>query len=73
LFRRACIQQITYPREYRRNFFLLYLDNAFFGVLNGSTTLVLLGVYASRLGANPAEIGALTATSVIMNSYQLWG
>jgi hypothetical protein len=50
----------------RRNFILLFLDIAFFGVLNGST-VIFLGVYASRLGASPTEIGILTASPALMN------
>lgn len=54
------------PIEYRRNFLHLYLDIAWWGLLNGSI-LVFLGVYASRLGASTFQLGLLTATPALMN------
>ncbi len=54
------------PVEHRRNFFHLYLDIAWWGLLNGSI-LVFLGVYASRLGASTLQLGLLTATPSLMN------
>jgi hypothetical protein len=64
--RRALAPVPPYPPEHRRNFILLFLDIAFFGVLNGST-VVFLGIYASRMGATPAEVGILTASPALMN------
>jgi MFS family permease len=65
--RRAFTLNPPYPPEHRRNFILLFLDIAFFGVLNGST-VVFLAVYASRVGATPAEVGILTAAPALMNT-----
>ena len=55
-----------FPIEYRRNFYLLYLDVVFWGILNGST-VVFLAIYASRLGASAAQVGLLTASPAAMN------
>jgi len=54
------------PAELRRNFLHLYLDIAWWGLLNGSI-LVFLGVYASRLGASTFQLGLLTASPALMN------
>ncbi|MEN4010798.1 MAG: MFS transporter [Chloroflexota bacterium] len=54
------------PAHYRRNFFHLYLDIAWWGLLNGSI-LVFLSVYASRLGATTFQVGLLTAIPALMN------
>ncbi len=54
------------PAEYRRNFWHLYLDIGWWGLLNG-TTLVFLSIYASRLGATTFQIGLLTASPALVN------
>jgi MFS family permease len=54
------------PAEFRRNFLHLYLDIAWWGLLNG-TTLVFLSIYASRLGASTFQIGLLTASPALVN------
>lgn len=54
------------PPEYRRNFLHLYLDIAWWGLLNGSV-LVFLNIYASRLGASTFQLGILTATPALVN------
>lgn len=55
-----------YPPEHQRNFRLLFLDIAFFGVVNG-TILSFLGIYIARLGGSPVEIGILSASPAIIN------
>ena len=54
------------PPEHRNNFTHLYLDVAFWGILNGSI-INFLGVYSSRIGATPFQMGLLTAIPALMN------
>lgn len=54
------------PPEYRSNFFHLYLDVAWYGVLNAST-LTFLSVFAARQGGTPFQVGLLTAGPAVMN------
>ncbi len=54
------------PEQHRRNFFHLYMDVFWFGVLNGST-LVFLSIYATRAGATPEQMGFLSAAPAVMN------
>jgi MFS family permease len=54
------------PEVHRRNFIHLYLDIAFWGLFNGSI-LVFLGVYLSRLGASPIQVGLLTSIPAFAN------
>jgi MFS family permease len=56
----------TIPEKYRKNFFHLYMDIAWWGVLNGSI-LVFLSVYASRLGATTTQMGLITASPALVN------
>ena len=53
------------PVEYRRNFFHLYLDVTWWGVLVGST-MAFIAVYAARLGASGTQIGLINAAPAIM-------
>jgi MFS family permease len=53
------------PTVYRRNFFLLYCDVFFWGVLNGSI-LTFLTVYAARLGATGEQIGLIGAVPALV-------
>lgn len=55
-----------FPEEHRENFFHLFFDIAWWGVLNGSI-IVFLAVYASRLGASSFQIGILTASPALIN------
>lgn len=55
-----------FPVEHRRNFILLFIDVAFWGILNGSI-VVFLAVYVSRLGASAVQVGLLTASPALMN------
>lgn len=54
------------PAEHRRNFIHLYLDIAWFGVLNGSS-IAFAAIYATRLGANSLQIGLLSAVPAIIS------
>lgn len=65
-FRRLFKPAQPVPQQYRRNFVHLYLDIAWWGLLNGSI-LVFLGVYASRIGASTFQLGLLTASPALMN------
>ena len=44
----------------------MYWDVAFWGLLNGSI-VNFLGVYCSRIGASPVQMGLLTAVPALMN------
>ncbi len=55
-----------YPESYRAVFLHLFLDIAWFGVLNG-TTLTFLNVYAARLGASGFQIGLLASLPAFIN------
>jgi MFS family permease len=57
---------IPIPQEFRHNFFHLYMDIAWWGVLNGSI-IVFLGVYVSRLGGSTQQLGLLTAVPAFVN------
>jgi MFS family permease len=61
-------QQSDVPEKYRSNFWHLYLDIAWFGVLSG-TSVNFLNVYATRLGASGIQIGLLTAMAAIVNLF----
>jgi len=50
----------TIPQEYRQNFFHLYFDIAWFGILSGSA-INFMTVYAARLGASGFQIGIIGA------------
>ncbi|MFO3797704.1 MAG: hypothetical protein ACK8QZ_10555, partial [Anaerolineales bacterium] len=56
----------TLPPAHRYTFVHLYLDIAWFGVLNG-TTLTFLNVYAARLGASGVQIGLLASLPALVN------
>jgi MFS family permease len=53
------------PADNKSNFTHLYLDMAWSGILNGST-IAFLAVFASRLGADPLQIGLLNAVPAII-------
>ena len=61
-------RQNAIPREYHSNFMHLYLDIAWFGVLNGST-ISFLSIYATRIGASGLQIGLIGAMSAIVNLF----
>lgn len=52
------------PAEHRANFLHLYLDIAWFGVLNGSS-IAFVAIYATRLGAGGLQIGLLNAAPAL--------
>lgn len=60
--------QSTVPVEYRSNFWHLYLDIAWFGVLSGSA-INFLNIYATRIGATAFQIGLIGAMSAIVNLF----
>jgi MFS family permease len=60
--------QSDVPEKYRSNFWHLYLDIAWFGVLSG-TSINFLNVYATRLGASGLQIGLLTAMAAVVNLF----
>ncbi len=49
----------------RRNFFHLYADTLWFGVLNGSA-ISFLAVYATRIGATSEQVGIINAAPALM-------
>ncbi len=61
-------QQSDVPEKYRSNFWHLYFDIAWFGVLSG-TAVNFLNVYATRLGATGLQIGLLAAMAAIVNLF----
>lgn len=54
------------PAETQANFRHLYMDIAWFGVLNG-TAISFMAIYAARLGAGGLQIGLLNATPAIVS------
>ncbi len=54
------------PAEHRRNFLHLYLDIAWFGVLNGSAMSFMV-IYATRLGASGLQVGLLNAMPAVVS------
>jgi len=60
--------QSDVPEKYRSNFWHLYFDIAWFGVLSG-TAVNFLSVYATRLGASGLQIGLLAAMAAIVNLF----
>ncbi len=54
------------PAEYRRNFYHLCFDTAWFGVLSASA-VSFVTVYATRQGANAFQLGLLSAGAAIIN------
>ena len=54
------------PEKHRRNFFHLYMDIAWFGVLSGSA-ISFMAVYATRLGATGWQIGLINAAPAVVS------
>ena len=54
------------PQEFRRNFWLLFSDIGWFGVLSGST-ISFLTIYAARLGAGTEKIGLINAAPAFVS------
>ncbi len=59
-------RQSAIPKEYHSNFFHLYFDIAWFGVLSGST-VNFLNVYATRIGATSFQIGMIGAMAAVVS------
>lgn len=57
---------ISVPVEHRRNFFHLYMDIAWFGVVNASA-ISFMAVYATRLGATGWQLGLLSAAPAVVS------
>ncbi|MCL4860578.1 MAG: MFS transporter [Caldilineaceae bacterium] len=53
------------PEAYRKDFWHLYMDVAWFGILSG-TSLAFLTVYAARLGASGLQIGLINAGPAVV-------
>ncbi len=53
------------PKEYRANFYHLYFDMGWYGVLAGSS-INFLKIYAARLGGNGFQIGMLDASAALV-------
>lgn len=53
------------PDQYKNTFTYLYLDIAWFGVLNGSI-LTFITVYAARIGATAEQVGYLSAIPAVV-------
>lgn len=58
-------RQALVPPQHRTNFVHLYLDIAWFGLLNAST-LSFISVYIVRLGATAFQVGLLSAIPAIL-------
>lgn len=54
------------PTEHRANFIHLYLDIAWFGILNGSA-ISFLTIFATRQGADGFQLGLLSAAPAVIN------
>lgn len=54
------------PQQYKQVFFHLYMDMAWMGVVSG-TIMAFIGVYATRQGASPGQIGLLSAVPGLVN------
>jgi hypothetical protein len=54
------------PAEHRANFIHLYLDIAWFGILNGSA-ISFLTIFATRQGADGFQLGLLSAAPAVVN------
>jgi MFS family permease len=65
LIRSVFLSPGSIPTFHQRNFFLLYCDVAFWGILNG-TTLTFLAVYAARQGATGTQVGLIGAIPAIV-------
>lgn len=60
------LRQTTVPAEYRPNFFHLYLDIGWYGVLSGSA-INFLNIYAARIGATGLQIGLIGAMAAVVS------
>lgn len=58
-------KQSQIPAAYKPNFFHLYMDIAWFGLLSGSA-INFLSIYATRIGATGFQIGLFSAMSAVV-------
>ena len=58
----------TIPAEHRNNFWHLYLDIAWYGVLSGSAISFMV-IFATRLGASGLQIGLLNASPALISLF----
>lgn len=58
-------RQDAVPEQHRANFLHLYLDIAWFGILNAST-LSFISVYIVRIGATEFQVGLMSAIPAIL-------
>ncbi|MCB8981871.1 MAG: MFS transporter [Ardenticatenaceae bacterium] len=56
------------PAEHRANFIHLYLDIAWFGILNGSA-IAFLTIFATRQGADGFQLGLLSAAPAVVSLF----
>jgi MFS family permease len=61
-------QQNAVPDRYRSNFFHLYFDIGWFGLLSGST-VNFLSIYATRIGATAFQIGLIGAMAAVVSLF----
>lgn len=61
-------RQTTVPAQYQSNFFHLYMDIAWFGILSGSVAN-FLNIYATRIGATGFQIGLIGAMSAVVTLF----
>lgn len=59
------LRQHAVPEQHRANFLHLYLDIAWFGVLNAST-LSFISVYVVRIGATAFQVGLMSAIPAVL-------
>ncbi len=62
------VRKAAVPAEHKRNFWHLYLDIMWFGVLSGSA-VAFSAVFATRQGANSFQIGLLSAAPAIVTLF----
>ena len=58
----------TIPAEHRNNFWHLYLDIDWYGVLSGSAISFMV-IFATRLGASGLQIGLLNASPALISLF----
>lgn len=61
-------KQSQIPASYKPNFFHLYMDIAWFGLLSGSA-INFLNIYATRIGATSFQIGLISAMSAVVTLF----
>lgn len=61
-------RQTAIPGEYHSNFFHLYMDVAWFGLLSGSAAN-FLNIYATRIGATGFQIGLIGAVAAVVTLF----